>query len=201
MTVTRAVAVHMERELEAVFVSYALFGRWEGEQMGFPQKCGGLPGLKFLSLCREAGLVDDKLVTPRVIRDLFWMYKDMVRACRIAFVLTATTPVPDPRPPQLRALHTLSPGYRPVGIRRLCSGTVGAVATEQHEPRQDFGASNEAEQGALHSHSDWLRTQTHCPFDQRCRRNLRMVNFSRQHMRCLAFVCAGCMHGSNALSS
>ena len=39
----------------------------------------GMSGLKFLSVCRRAGLVDDDCITPRLIRDLFSIHMDTVR--------------------------------------------------------------------------------------------------------------------------
>ena len=39
----------------------------------------GMGGLKFFSVCRRAGLVDDDCITPRSIRDLFSIHTDTVR--------------------------------------------------------------------------------------------------------------------------
>ena len=72
--------VETEHKLEAVFTSFSQFGKWDPQQMVLPQHdVKGMGGLKFLSVCRRAGLVDDDCVTPRLIRDLFSVHKDTVR--------------------------------------------------------------------------------------------------------------------------
>ena len=74
------ITVQIEHKLEAVFSSFSQYGKWDPQQMVLPQHdVKGMSGLKFLSVCRRAGLVDDDCITPRLIRDLFSVHKDTVR--------------------------------------------------------------------------------------------------------------------------
>lgn len=48
--------VLFERKLEAVFVSFALWGKWDPDAMVVAQKCNGMSHNKFMALCRAARL-------------------------------------------------------------------------------------------------------------------------------------------------
>mmetsp|Transcript_35103 Transcript_35103/g.88448 ORF Transcript_35103/g.88448 Transcript_35103/m.88448 type:complete len:519 (+) Transcript_35103:202-1758(+) len=66
----------IERRLEAVFVSYALFSKWDGEAMVVGHKCHGLSGLRFLLLCRDAGIMEKGKISDRTARNIFAMHMD-----------------------------------------------------------------------------------------------------------------------------
>ena len=76
----RSSAVRLERALEAVYISFALFGEWKPQAMVLPQTCASIGGLKFLKLCQAAGMIDDRFVTASALRTVFRMYCDKV-AC------------------------------------------------------------------------------------------------------------------------
>jgi hypothetical protein len=63
-------AVLLERRLEAVYVSFARFNKWEGEKMVVTQKCEGLACNRFVQLCQSAGLVNDTM-TVRAVTTIF----------------------------------------------------------------------------------------------------------------------------------
>eukprot|EP00873_Tetraselmis_striata_P004219 jgi/Tetstr1/424483/TSEL_015011.t1 len=66
----------IERRLEAVFVSYALFSKWDGEAMVVSHKCHGLSGRRFLLLCRDAGIMEKGKISDRTARNIFAMHMD-----------------------------------------------------------------------------------------------------------------------------
>jgi len=61
----------MERRLEAVFVSFALYNKWDGDALVTAQKCHGMSGLRFLSLCRASGLLEMSQLTVGVVKQVF----------------------------------------------------------------------------------------------------------------------------------
>jgi hypothetical protein len=64
-------------EVEAVYVSFAVHGAWDPETMVLPHEhAPTMGGLKFLALCRAAGLTDDSIVTPEVAKDLMFQHAD-----------------------------------------------------------------------------------------------------------------------------
>jgi hypothetical protein len=65
----------MERELEAVFVSFALFGRWDGDAMVTSHDCQGMVCSRFHALCKAAGLLNGR-ISPSTIRNVFEAYTD-----------------------------------------------------------------------------------------------------------------------------
>eukprot|EP00191_Tetraselmis_sp_GSL018_P000571 CAMPEP_0177597690 /NCGR_PEP_ID=MMETSP0419_2-20121207/11863_1 /TAXON_ID=582737 /ORGANISM="Tetraselmis sp., Strain GSL018" /LENGTH=416 /DNA_ID=CAMNT_0019089911 /DNA_START=729 /DNA_END=1980 /DNA_ORIENTATION=+ len=71
--------VRLERKLEAVFVSFALYGCWRPDELVYPQSSSGMGGLRFTALCREAGLIDGKHVTTKVIHDVFQSLMDKMK--------------------------------------------------------------------------------------------------------------------------
>eukprot|EP00873_Tetraselmis_striata_P021345 jgi/Tetstr1/441609/TSEL_029836.t2 len=66
----------MERQLEAVFVSYALFNKWDGEAMVVGHKCPGLSGCRFQSLCHDAGFLPNGQITDRTLKDIHGRHVD-----------------------------------------------------------------------------------------------------------------------------
>lgn len=68
----------MERQLEAVFVSYALFNKWDGEAMVVGHKCPGLSGCRFQSLCHDAGFLPNGQITDRTLKDIHGRHVDKV---------------------------------------------------------------------------------------------------------------------------
>ena len=87
-----APAVTFERQIEAVFESFSLYGKWCPEQiMVQEQRSKGMGSLRFLTVCREAGLMDNYAITPSVIRNLFSKYMKMVsRSAATALVIGAS---------------------------------------------------------------------------------------------------------------
>jgi hypothetical protein len=64
-------------ELEAVYVSFALYGEWDPEKMVLPHAhAPTMGGRKFMALCRAAGLLDDGLVTPEAANALMSKHAD-----------------------------------------------------------------------------------------------------------------------------
>jgi len=61
----------VERRLEAVYVSYSLFGCWRPDQLVYPQTSGAMSWPRFLALCKAAGLIDGQRVTLDALRNIF----------------------------------------------------------------------------------------------------------------------------------
>ena len=68
--------------MEAVFVSYALYGRWDAQEaaMWLPQDCKGMNGNKFLSLAQDATLLNQNVKTEEA-RGVFCKLYNMVSVC------------------------------------------------------------------------------------------------------------------------
>lgn len=72
-------AAVLERRLEAVYVSFALFGKWDAAKMVVSHDCHGMAYLRFQELCRQAGLLGGP-VTTQTLRQLFDSCVDRVRS-------------------------------------------------------------------------------------------------------------------------
>uniref|UniRef100_A0A061R2F4 Uncharacterized protein n=1 Tax=Tetraselmis sp. GSL018 TaxID=582737 RepID=A0A061R2F4_9CHLO len=66
----------LDRRLEAVFVSFALFGRWCPEEMVAPRPCAGMSANRLVALLSEAGLVDGKRITSELVVEIFEGMRD-----------------------------------------------------------------------------------------------------------------------------
>mmetsp|Transcript_13934 Transcript_13934/g.35999 ORF Transcript_13934/g.35999 Transcript_13934/m.35999 type:complete len:208 (-) Transcript_13934:435-1058(-) len=76
----------MERRLEAVFVSFALYNKWDGDALVTAQKCHGMSGLRFLSLCRASGLLEMSQLTVGVVKQVFDAnFEKADQLCRMPF--------------------------------------------------------------------------------------------------------------------
>jgi hypothetical protein len=71
----------MERQIEAVFVSYALHGMWDPQEaaMWLPQDCKGMNRANFLHLLRDAELLNN-IVGPQAAHNVFCKLNNPVRA-------------------------------------------------------------------------------------------------------------------------
>ena len=77
-----AVTVKLERRLEAVFVSYALYGEWRPDEVGVwlstGNECKGISSGKFLDLVRDTKLMTTDALTAADIREVFFKLNNPV---------------------------------------------------------------------------------------------------------------------------
>ena len=83
-----------ERQLEAVYISFCLYGKWDAAAMVVPHKCNGMKENSFLALCRTVGLVDDFRASPENLRAVHREFRSKVGA---------PVPITSASPPKLSA--------------------------------------------------------------------------------------------------
>ena len=72
--------VGLERRVEAVFVSYSLYGKWNPHEASIwlPRACKGLDHDNFLALARDAKLLKRSIALQQA-RSIFHHHSNMVR--------------------------------------------------------------------------------------------------------------------------
>ena len=102
MSAVAAVTVKLERRLEAVFVSYALYGEWRPDEVGVwlstGNECKGISSGKFLDLVRDTKLMTTDALTTADLREVFFKLNNPVSLstphCFIAIIAICLDPEP-----------------------------------------------------------------------------------------------------------